>query len=85
MEGGGRKRFRQDGIDSMILLSLPSLRKQAEKPFQWDLKLYTPISILGLVFQCFVVYAMMLVITLAKKNPTENPTGFKLKQLELFI
>lgn len=72
-------------MDGVIFLSLPSLRKQAEKLHQWDLKLDTPVNILGFIFQCFVVYAMMLVITLAKKTPTPNPTSFKLKQLELFI
>lgn len=30
----GRKRLRQNGIDSMILLSLPFLKKQMEKPYQ---------------------------------------------------
>lgn len=71
MEGGVRKRLRQDRIDSVILVSLPSLKKQAEKPHQWDLKLDTPITILGFIFQCFVVYAAMLINTI-KKNPN-NP------------
>lgn len=73
MEEGGRKRYRQDGMDDVIFLSLPSLRKQAEKPHQWDLKLDTPVNILGFIFQCFVVYAMMLVITLAKKTQPQTP------------
>lgn len=85
MEGGVRKRLRQDRIDSVILVSLPSLKKQAEKPHQWDLKLDTPITILGFIFQCFVVYAVMLVNTDKKTPTTPNPTGFKLKQIELFI
>lgn len=65
MEGGGRKRFRRNGIDSMILLSLLFLKKQMEKPHQYDLKLDTPI--LGFILQCVVVYAVILVITLATK------------------
>lgn len=71
MVGGVRERLRQDRIDSVILVSLPSLKKQAEKPHQWGLKLDTPITILGFIFQCSVVYAAMLVNT-SKKNPN-NP------------
>lgn len=51
---------------SLILPSLPSPRKQAEKLHQWDLMLDIPISILGFIFQCFGGYAMMAKITLAK-------------------
>jgi len=57
----------------MVLLSLPSLRKQAEKTHQWDLKLDIPISILAFIFLlcclCYDAYNN----TGKKKNPAKIP------------